>query len=129
MTDNQWLASLKVGDEVAICCDYGRRWIIRRVAKTTATQIVVDNYSRFRRTNGVLVGKQDSFNRQSLHQVTDQIRESIKTESYVNGIRRFAGKFRGMTDSLPLEELQQIHVYLKSADDVWTKAKAAVTGD
>lgn len=55
MTDSDWLASLKPGDAVAVGGGhYGYR--LRKVARITATQILVDA-SRFNRKSGWMCGR------------------------------------------------------------------------
>ncbi len=51
-----WLASIKPGDRVLTTRGYGRGYDSTMVAKVTATQLVLDGGSRYRRKDGRSVG-------------------------------------------------------------------------
>lgn len=75
-TDDEWLAGLKAGDEVAV--DYGRgsqRYLIQKVAKRTPTgRIVLDDGGQYSRSG---TRSPDRYMFYRLERVTDEIRESI----------------------------------------------------
>lgn len=57
---NEWLASLKVGDEVAISGSHSACWF-ESVARITTTKIITDSKRRFTRRTGVEAGTSRSF--------------------------------------------------------------------
>ena len=80
-----WLASLKVGDEVAV--RYGRwgagHYTIYRIERVTSTQLVSTRQSfrpvevRFRKSDGRVIGD-DGYNR--IEPVTNDVREANERE-------------------------------------------------
>jgi len=86
MTDAEWLASLKVGDEVAY--DTGsisKHWIITRIVKITPTgQIRTDAGHLFK--NGTY--KRD-WNYYFLKPVTDTIRDAVTRREIIGLLKRF----------------------------------------
>ncbi len=74
--DNDWLANLKVGDEVIVSCGWGDGRS-KKVGRITATQIVVGGY-RYRRSSGAECGR-DS--RGHIHQPTQERLDRIAHRS------------------------------------------------
>lgn len=95
--ETEWLASLKVGDEVVI---RGRHDSLSRVTRFTGTQIIASR-CRFRKRDGRMVAA-DCWNSSSLVQPTPEIRNKIRQ---VN----LARKMGGVTWSLmPLDVLTAV---------------------
>jgi hypothetical protein len=77
VTDN-WIDSLKVGDEVAVRRGYGHAsYELAVVQKVTATQIVLERH-RFYKHNGRQVGGSNSYDQFQIMQPTPEIRESVR---------------------------------------------------
>lgn len=74
---SEWLNELKAGDRVVVSTGYGyRREHLSSVTKVTATQIVCGT-SRFKRSNGYVVGG-DTWNRACLVQPTTDVLERVE---------------------------------------------------
>lgn len=104
MDRNEWLASLKEGDEVT--------WKegIYRISRTTPTRLVIrvrnsfrDYEVAFHKKNGREVGHSDPWHRSHLSPVTPELRESIERTQLVNRIERAL-----VTKRLPLDTLREI---------------------
>jgi hypothetical protein len=72
----EWLATLKAGDEVHVSESMTKDDSIRKVDRTTKTQIVIGN-SKFRRSNGFPVGS-DTWIRRHIEKPTAESRKRIK---------------------------------------------------
>ena len=109
MNDKEWLANLKVGDTVVVQnSNYGCSDSIRKVARLTKTQIVLESGSKFRRNDGTPVNA-DSWNRRFLYEATSEAIDKIKQE-------RLASSFRHIKwNELPLEVLSKISDLIGSA--------------
>jgi hypothetical protein len=86
MSTQDWLATLKTGDEVVVYGSYGD-CIITTVKHTTATLIDVGT-SRFQRKNGRRL-KCDKWSRAHLAEPTDAIRQQIRREQVLSSLRAF----------------------------------------
>lgn len=71
MSDKEWLASLKVGDKVAISIRNGYR--IGEVSRLTKTQIVLKDGNKFNRESGYLVGRNACNQPVYIQSITDEI--------------------------------------------------------
>jgi hypothetical protein len=86
MSTQEWLSSLKAGDEVAVSGTYGD-YFIATVKYTTATRIDVGP-SRYRRNDGRRIGD-DRWGRNRLVEVTDELRQQIRREQVIGSLRAF----------------------------------------
>lgn len=80
MANNDWLLTLAAGDEVAV--SYGIDARLQKVVKTTKTQIVLNNETRYNRSTGHRCG-QDSWNSSWLVKVTPELRERLLRQKLV----------------------------------------------
>lgn len=81
-----WLDSLKPGDEVAVTFGYtSAHAIVATVSRTTPTQVIV-GHSRYRRSDGYMVGDSGDWSRASIQPVTDAIRESATRAKLIASI-------------------------------------------
>lgn len=71
-----WLEDLKVGDEVVVSGSF-LSYEISRVTHTTATQIHIGG-TKYRRDTGVQMGSVSSWNRSSLCEPTQELRDKIE---------------------------------------------------
>jgi len=123
MTDN-WLELLKAGDKVVVAYGWGMRanHQIENVERTTATQIVLPNGQKYRRSDG---RKKGNRNWQScrLVEATDELIAEIDDINRRSSLKYYVTEttrdFR-QVDFLTTEELQQIHDIVDAA----TKRKA-----
>ena len=76
MNDENWLTSLKVGDEVALYQGYAGRSRVDTVARITATQIILTGRVRIRRSTGRELGA-CGLSRATIRELTPSLRESI----------------------------------------------------
>ena len=86
MEREDWLKSLKPGDEVAIetiTCGY----IARKIDRLTKTQIVLDNGMKFYISNGMIVGGY-AFSRTSIMPVTAEIKEKAERSTLIYRIKK-----------------------------------------
>lgn len=100
MTDSEWLAGLKVGDEVAV----PRRWDgydVYPVRHATKTRITA-GYSTYRRKDGWEVGA-NRYGR--ITPVTDEIRSDIRHREAVRRFRDIADDRRAI-EALPTSNLE-----------------------
>lgn len=87
---SEWLNNLKYGDEVVVISEgafTASRSKIARVSRTTATQIILDSGTRFRKADGRRVGA-DSFSTLSLARPTEELRAEICKSALVEKLRR-----------------------------------------
>lgn len=76
-----WLAALKTGDAVATKrSGVGFTPEIHRVARVTATQILLDNNKRFRRDSGYQIGLKSSWHSVYLVDATREVRDAIELQ-------------------------------------------------
>lgn len=81
-----WLQSLKPGDKVAIETITGGH-VLRKVARLTKTQIVLDNLQKFYISSGLIVGG-SSYRSTSIIPVTAEIKETIERSTLIYNIRK-----------------------------------------
>ena len=81
-----WLKSLKPGDKFAIETITGS-YVLRKVARLTKTQIVLDNCQKFYISSGLLVGG-SHYRRTSIIPVTAEIKEVIERSTLIYNIRK-----------------------------------------
>lgn len=100
--DSEWLAALKVGDEVLI----DNRWAatIAAVDRVTSTQIIVGK-SKYRRHSGRAIGA-DSWNPVYLRQPTQRDRDAIE-------VSRLRLEVETATKTAPLSTLRAMYKCIK----------------
>jgi hypothetical protein len=119
MTQNEWLASLKVGDTVMEYYDYGNGRELRTGVRTptvdriTKTQIITSSCGRFRRTDGVRIGggwsdKIVPFNKEKF----DEIRKEMRWYATKNRVLAYlheldTNAYKRIKDDMPLEILRK----------------------
>lgn len=81
-----WLKSLKPGDKVAIDTITGG-YVLRKVARLTKTQIVLDNLQKFYISNGYLV-EGSFYHKTSIIPVTAEIKETIEISTLIYKIKK-----------------------------------------
>ena len=94
MTNEKWLESLKVGDQVALNGSYNNL-LIRVVSRLTKTLIILDTGGRFRRDSGYVVGG-NIWNSSLITPVTEEIRSKIRTSNLKYKISRI--NFESLTN-------------------------------
>jgi hypothetical protein len=104
MSDHEWLASLKAGDEVLA----DDRWhpTIDTVERVTATQIIAGN-RRFRKSDGYALGR-DSWSRVRIRPVTQKDRDRFEEAHLRAAITRHLEKGKPT-----LAELRAMHACIK----------------
>lgn len=102
--ENEWLASLKPGDEVATPRRLGHRAAILLVDKVTPTQIVC-GLQRYRKDNGRVIGS-ESWSAHSIKPVTPELRQEVETQSLI------ADFSRRIWERVPLAKLRAIAAIL-----------------
>lgn len=109
----EWLAGLKVGDEVVIC---GRRYdepVIDRIERLTNTQIVlVKDSQRFRRADGNGIGSYGAFSYPRLHRVEASDRNAVTRRELSAYIRMIERK----KDLLPIDKVRKLLAVLKELE-------------
>ena len=106
MDRTEWLAGLKVGDEVAER-QYNSN-IVTTVERTTSKMIMFEG-KRFWRESGMEVGRGEEWGGRNLYPVTDEIREEIERREIDNNIDRFAEKGKKM---YPLAKLRALRALI-----------------
>lgn len=96
--EKDWLESLEIGDEVAVCSR--GKFSIETVTKVTRTQIVTQ-YGRYRKDTGYSVGV-SIWNLANIKPVTDAIRETIKKSQLRSELTK--QNFNGLS----LDQLERI---------------------
>ena len=86
MEYKDWLKSLKPGDKVAIETITGGH-VLRKVARLTKTQIVLDNSQKFYISSGQLVGG-SHYRSTSIIPVTAEMKETIERSTLIYNIRK-----------------------------------------
>ena len=86
MEYKDWLQSLKTGDDVAIETITGG-YVLRKVARLTKTQIVLDNSQKFYISSGLIVGG-THYRCTSIIPVTAEIRETIERSILIYNIKK-----------------------------------------
>jgi len=86
MEYKDWLKSLKPGDKVAIETITGG-YVLRKVARLTKTQIVLDNLQKFYISSGLIVGG-SSYRSTSIIPVTAEIKEVMERSILIYNIRK-----------------------------------------
>lgn len=91
MNRREWLSSLKGGEQVVIEGGFSSGSLsVAKVARITATQIILDSGDRFRRENGRRVGEKTSggtWSHTSLSRPTPELLESIRKRFLVDKLR------------------------------------------
>ena len=82
-----WLKSLKPGDKVAIETITGGH-VLRKVARLTKTQIVLDNSQKFYISSGMLIGGWSHYRSTSIIPVTAEIKETIERSILIYNIKK-----------------------------------------
>lgn len=95
--DSEWLASLKAGDEVLVSGLYEGR--LATVERVTATQVVIDNARRFRRTSGLLVGG-SSWSMTSIREPTQADRDALEMRELRAEVEAYAKSKAATLDTL-----------------------------
>ena len=81
-----WLKSLKPGDKFAIETITGS-YVLRKVARLTKTQIVLDNSQKFYISSGLLVGG-SHYRSTRIIPVTAEIKEIMERSTLIYNIRK-----------------------------------------
>ena len=81
-----WLKSLKPGDKFAIETITGS-YVLRKVARLTKTQIVLDNCQKFYISSGLLVGG-SHYRSTRIIPVTAEIKEIMERSTLIYNIRK-----------------------------------------
>ena len=107
MTRQEWLASLKVGDEVVVRqrSSFGE-YRLCAVTSAPRTMVVVDNFSKFRRSDGTCTAR-SSFYRPTIEQPTQEIRVRIESGRLCDAIEHSVRQ-RSVLMAMPLSTLRQI---------------------
>ena len=82
----EWLKSLKPGDEVAIETITGG-YVLRKVARLTKAQIVLDNSQKFYISSGLLVGG-SFYYKTSIVPITAEMKEKSERSALIYRIKR-----------------------------------------
>ena len=82
-----WLQSLKPGDKVAIETITGG-YVLRKVARLTKTQIVLDNSQKFYISSGMLIGGWSHYRSTSIIPVTAEIKEVMERSTLIYNIKK-----------------------------------------
>lgn len=106
MSNQNWLAGLKEGDEVALKTGSWGEPVLRTVGRTTATLIVVDN-NKYRRDTGRMVGSR-GYTVARLLEPTAEIRDAIRRAALIAGIER------AKWAALPTDALEQIAAIIEA---------------
>lgn len=111
MTDTEWLAGLKVGDEVAVPSHHpGGRATVAKVQRETDASLWVCG-RRFRRSDGYSVGDQTPIYQVRLRPVTEEDRQAVKRDALINALCGVAIPFR--LESVPTSRIEQALAILK----------------
>ena len=102
-----WLKSLKPGDKVAIETITGGH-VLRKVARLTKTQIVLDNSQKFYISSGMLIGGWSHYRSTSIIPVTAEIKEVMERSTLIYNIRK------SIINGLSTESLRQILSIIES---------------
>lgn len=100
--NKEWLANLKVGDEVVVDSSTslcGGLSIVK-VERLTKTLISVSDGRRYRRSDGIAPG--DGYSRSHIEEPTDEIREKIRRQKSATWLSRVKW------DQLPTQTLSQV---------------------
>jgi hypothetical protein len=81
-----WLKNLKPGDKVAIETITGG-YVIKKIARLTKTQIVLENCQKFYISSGLLVGG-SALRRTSIMPVAAEIKEAIEKSTLIHKISK-----------------------------------------
>lgn len=108
--NNEWLQSLKAGDEVAVVSGYHTTVIdFHTIDRTTATQIII-NGSRYSRKEGEERGTSWRY-RRVLRQATPQLKQEVADEREIKLLRSKAmdatSRLKIPEDRATLEQLIQ----------------------
>lgn len=86
MEYKEWLKSLKPGDKFAIETITGS-YVLRKVARLTKTQIVLDNSQKFYISSGLIVGGSHYLSTRIIP-VTAEIKEIMERSTLIYNIRK-----------------------------------------
>lgn len=82
-----WLKSLKPGDKVAIeTITVG--YVLRKVARLTKTQIVLDNSQKFYISSGLIVGG-SFYHKTSIIPITAEMKETLEKYRLIKIIKKY----------------------------------------
>ena len=95
-----WLQSLKPGDKVAIDTITGG-YVLRKVARITKTQIVLDNSQKFYISSGLIVGG-SFYHKTSIIPITAEMKEIVEKSTLIYRIKK------SDINGLSIESLRQI---------------------
>ena len=107
MEYKDWLKSLQPGDRVVIETTNGC-YFLRKVARLTKTQIVIDNFHKFYLSGGHLVGGSLSHNRTRIVPFTKEKNERIERMRLINSIKK------SYLSDISIESLRQILSIIES---------------
>lgn len=105
---DSWLASLKVGDEVAYnSSNFGINWEIVKIIKITATR-------RIKTENGITFNKDgyetgELTHRLSINPYTDKIKEAIEIKQLYNIVKGKLQNKLNQISTLNLDQLQELN--------------------
>ncbi len=110
--NNDFAMELKPGDKVIESgCGYGLHDMVGKVERLTKTQVILENGSRYRRKDGVLVGN-NNYYRSRLRQYTEEAANKIRHRLLVDAVYNAASKDK--LKKLSLEQLLKIRDILCS---------------
>lgn len=98
----QWRSELKAGDEAVVRSGHYSEGQIVKVARVTATQVIINDNLRFRKDNGRKVGESDVWHRTYLEELTDEVRGRIRHASLASALGRIKW------EALSLEVLEAV---------------------
>jgi hypothetical protein len=101
MTDKEWLANLKAGDEVAVRTGYGYPvYEVSEVDRVTPTQIVVGHW-RYRKSDGCAIGH-GGYSCHHLEFPSQEIRDAVERKELVHSLENTKWS------KLPLDKLREL---------------------
>ena len=82
------MSEIKVGDELAFCCEYGRKWEIHAVTQVVKRGFKCGPYRV--KDNMCVVGADPWRGPHGAHLVTDEIREQVARRKLITGMNAVA---------------------------------------
>lgn len=113
-TREQWLASLKVGDQVAIPRGMSGEYRVVYVAEVTKQHIILSTREKYRRTNGKAVGA-DKWSSDYIEEVTPAVLAANKRRKLESAVWSELVKLQNINvvHSLSNERLEELLAVLK----------------
>lgn len=111
--DEEWLESLGPGDRVAVTGRFGGLPSLGTVERTTKTQIILSNGSRWRRSSGRQVGEASGYGNSYLRKVTAKDIDLIKRRRLYSEVSDALYN----RDKLTTDQLRQMHEIIFSNNE------------